>query len=427
MDAGCRTHLTAHSFAARPQAVFPASDRYAQPDSPLARVLQEAAYYPRCSSDKTATLVRPAAYAIRYPYMQVNRPDMISWLVFDLDHDNPLIWEQAGLPAPNMSVINRQNGHAHLFYAITPVCTSEKARAKPIQYLKAVYKAMALRLNADPAYAGPVAKTPGHPWWKTCELHNQVYSLNELADYVELEKSSPWRRPPDLDSVNHSRHCLLFEELRHYAYSIVNRCREQRRYQSFVRQLEDFAASRNNYRQRGFACNLTLAQVKATVRSVSRWTWERYRGTTKCHRGVMGLSSQKHLPLSEKQSLAAARTHQTRTEKTSQKIKEAVANLIACGHKVTQSAVARIAGVSRQTVAGYLQATIDKRAQIDNETTNKLKQSSSKKEVKYAVHQISELPGKHFIVRYLIGVPEYSSNVSLSFNSSNVFTSFEDG
>jgi hypothetical protein len=427
LDAGCRTHLIAHSFAERPQAVFPASDRYAQPDSPLARVLQEAAYYPSCSSDKTATLVRPAAYAVRYPYMQVNRPDMISWLVFDLDHDNPLIWEQTGLPAPNMTVINRRNGYAHLFYAITPVCISEKARAKPIQYLKAIYKAMALRLNADPAYACPVAKTPGHPWWKTCELHNQVYSLNELADYVEFDKSSPWRRPSDLDSVSHSRHCLLFEELRHYAYSIVNHCREQGRYQSFVRQLEDFAASRNNYRHRGVLSNLTLAQVKATVRSVSRWTWERYRGTSKCHRGVMGLSRQKHLTLSEKQSLAAARTHQTRTEKTSQKIKAAVANLIACCHKVTQSAVARIAGVSRQTVARYLQTTIEKRVQNENEATNQLKQSSSNKDVKYAVHQISVLSEKYCIVRNVIGVQTFSLKVSLCFSPSYVFTSFEDG
>ena len=136
------------------------AERYYQPDTALNRLLSEAPYLPRCSDNKTAARVRPREYAIRYPYMQVNQPDRVSWLVFDLDHVNSLIWEDENLPAPNLVVRNRRNGHAHLFYAIVPVCTSENARSKPIQYMKAVYEAMVARLQADPAYSGPVAKTP---------------------------------------------------------------------------------------------------------------------------------------------------------------------------------------------------------------------------------------------------------------------------
>ncbi len=52
------------------------------------------------------------------PDMQVNRPGFVSWLIFDLDHTKAMIWEDAGLPAPNLIVRNRKSGHSHLYYAI---------------------------------------------------------------------------------------------------------------------------------------------------------------------------------------------------------------------------------------------------------------------------------------------------------------------
>ncbi len=364
-----------------------ATDRYYQPGTALSRLLSEAPYLPRCSDNKTAALVRPREYAIRYPYMQVNRPDMVSWLVFDLDHSNSLIWEDELLPAPNFVVSNRKNGHSHLFYAIVPVCTSENARSKPIQYMKAVYEAMAARLNADPAYSGPVAKTPGHPWWSTWEIHGTEYELGELADYVDLAITPPWSTGPDLDAVSHSRHCLLFEELRFYAYSVVNREKEQGTFQSFMRLLEAYAYNKNNYRQRGFSMNLTAAQVKATVKSVARWTWDRYTGNSQCHRGVMNLD--KNLPLKERQRLAAERTHQTRQKATEFKIRAACRLLQEKGVKLTQVAVASATGLTRQTIAQYQHILGEANTQAPPNVTPLESGSGQSSDVNYAVHQIS--------------------------------------
>ncbi len=325
--------------------------RFLQSGTALNRVLEEAPYLSRCSDNKTAGLVRPREYALKYPYMQVNRPGMVSWLVFDLDHSNPLVWEDEGLPAPNIVVTNRKNGHAHLFYAIPPVCTSENARPKPIAYMKAVYEAMATKLGADESYSGPVAKTPGHPWWSTWEIHPTVYELGELADYLDLSVKPRWSLEPNLDEVAHSRHCTLFEELRFYAYSIVNREREEGTYQGFYSLLENYASSKNNFSQRGFSNDLTWSQVKATVKSVARWTWDRYTGSSKCQRGVMGLD--KSLPLKERQRKAAERTHSCRRKATELKIITAHKQLIAQGAKVTQAAVAAHTGLTRQTVAKH--------------------------------------------------------------------------
>jgi len=320
--------------------------------SAMWRVLEEAPYMARCSDDKTATRVRPREYAIRYPYMQVNRPGMVAWLIFDLDHSNSLAWSDAGLPAPNLVVRNRQNGHSHLYYAIHPVCTSEHGRSKPIQYMKAVYQAYAAVLSADPEYnSGPVAKTPGHPWWQTSELHNHVYDLSELAQEVELTNSRPWIKGPRLESASHSRHCLLFERLRYYAYSRVIDAREAGSFEAFVRQLEAHAFNCNRFKAQGFSEDLPISSVRATVKSIARWTWDRYQGGGSCHRGVMQLD--KSLPLEERQRQAAKRTHALRVQEGESKIRKACNELRQAGQPLTFTAVAAQAGLSRQTVAKH--------------------------------------------------------------------------
>jgi hypothetical protein len=360
--------------------------RFQKTDSILHRILTEAPYLPRCSDNKTAALVRPAHYAIRYPYMQINRQGMVSWLIFDLDHHNANIWDDIGLPAPNLIVRNRSNGHAHLYYAIVPVCTSDNARSKPIQYMKAIYQAMAMKLEADAAYSGPVAKTPAHPWWDTTEVHNRVYELGELADYVELPAHT-WNKGPDLAGVAHSRHCTLFEELRFYAYSIVNGLRESGTYKRFVQELEAYAHNHNNFRSRGFSSNLSLSQVKATVKSISRWTWDHYTGNSRCNRGAMSLSPS--LSLSERQSLSAKRTHAKRNSDTSSRIRAACHQLIQQGQRLLITTVANITKLSRQTVSKYKEILLE---EFTEPCVTPLREvATSVDNVNYGVHQITAL------------------------------------
>jgi hypothetical protein len=284
--------------------------------------------------------------------MQINRAGFVSWLIFDLDHDNAMIWEDKGLPAPNLIVQNRQSGHAHLYYAIAPVCTTELARSKPIQYMKAIYSAVSRELNADPEYhSGPVAKTPGHQWWRTSELHNHIYELSELADSVELASVPPWAKSPNLDEVSHSRNCMMFEKLRFYAYSIVNRQKEEGSFLSFMRLLEAFADNNNNFRNLGFSSDLSLSDLRATVKSVARWTWDKYTRSGRCHRGVMNLDS--NLSLHEKQAMAAEHTHSARRQKTEVRIRAACRALQAQGKALLHDAIAKAANLSRQTVSKY--------------------------------------------------------------------------
>ena len=364
--------------------------RFFHSGTALNRVLTEAPYLPRCSDDKTATRVRPREYAIRYPYMQVNRPGFVSWLIFDLDHANAMIWEDVGLPAPNLIVRNRQSGHSHLYYAISPVCTTEAARSKPIAYMKAIYEAFAAKLDSDTDFhSGPVAKTPGHPWWLTHELHAHVYELGELSDYVDLAVSSPWGKGPQLDEVSHSRHCILFENLRHYAYSIVNRERERGSFTTFTRMLEAYAHNRNSFQKLGFAENLAQSSLKSTVKSVARWTWDRYRGCGRCHRGVMQLD--KDLPLQERQRLSAARTHGMRHKATESKVRAACRLLQQKREVITQVAIGRVTGLTRQTVATYRHVLNEVLKPVAVAILGGV--SGSKRSVSYDGHQVAAACG----------------------------------
>ncbi|WP_199482165.1 replication initiation protein [Vibrio owensii] len=355
------------------------------------RLLDEAPYLSRCSDNKTAMLVRPRNYAVRWPYMQVNRKDMLSWLVFDIDHEdqampNPYIWQDEGLPPPNLIVRNRHSNKAHLYYAIVPVCNSDHARSKPIQYLKAVYQAMALRLKADLAYSGPVAKTPFHPWWQTTELHSQVYELGELADFVEVEAPVQWWVPVCLDDVSHSRNCTLFEYARYYAYSIVKAERKEGSYETFRRRVSNFAT----YKNLSFDTQKPLrdSEVQSVVKSVARWTWDKYFACSHVKRGVMNLPSD--LGIKQRQSLAAARTHQIRREKTKKRVINACRYLLNNGDTLTITLVAKTARLCRKTVRHYFyevqsltEPTQDVRI-LPISSLLGLKQSGP-----YAVHQIT--------------------------------------
>ncbi|WP_372997746.1 replication initiation protein [Marinobacter sp.] len=331
----------------------------------LSRFYGEAPYYPRCSFNKTAVLSRPRHLAFDYPYMQVNRNDMRSWLVFDMDHAGDWLWESEDFPVPNLIVRDPRTGSSHWFYAIEPVLTGPTARPKPLRFMQSVYRAMRYRINADIDYAGgPVAKTPGHPQWETLELHGDVYSLGELADYpyfdeYQAKQPPPWRsnmrEVSDDDGTQlHSRHVSLFLSLQKIAFSSVwsFRCQGSRAFPKFYNHLLSRAQGLNRFSSMGFSKgNLPHSSLKATVKSVSRWVWDNYYASSRPNLGVMNLDPS--LPREEKQRLSATRTHALKIEATRKRIRAAVNTLNSLGESISFTSVAREAGLCRQTVSKH--------------------------------------------------------------------------
>lgn len=325
----------------------------------LDRFYENLAYKPWCGDDKAAQLVRPKPSASQKLYIAPNPPAMIHWLVFDIDHENCLIWKDENLPPPNIIVQNPSNGKSHLYYAIAPVCVSDNARKGPIYYMEAVTRGMAQALQADDAYTGRIAKNPLCKHWRTTEIHWDEYTLGELADYVD-PISRPYQPPQDEDYSG--RNVALFNRLRYWAYGALGN------YKGITSESAWHDAVLNQALSLGtIEIDFNYNEIKNTAKSVAKWVWKHYTANHK-NKGAMNLKAL-DIPLEAKQRLAARRTHELRSNATESRIKAAIKDLTQDNALPSKSAVAKRVGLSRQQISrryGHLFNLPTQEAQIND-------------------------------------------------------------
>lgn len=361
----------------------------------LDRFLRSLPYKPSCGDDKACQLIRSRPHAIRYPYIQPNPPQMQHWIVLDLDFEDLAedkykepwqqetlfsLLESETLPCPNFAVMNRHNRNCHIYFAIEPVCTSVNGRKGPKLYLDAVTRGLNARFKGDSSFTQRNAKNPFSSVWETVVFHSDVYSLGELADYVELT-SKPWFGNTEDKPEPAGRNCALFEELRQWAYREVKGYRQQSTFEHWHQRVLLAAESLNYFPGNSKGSQLPYSEVKSTAKSVAKWTWDHYQGGA-INRGVMDLEAS-DLPLENRQRLAARRTHQVRRENTEARIKEAISILKARNERVTKAAAARLAGLSRQHVTSHYSHL------FDSPTPAKKAADRPRQSVFYGVHQVT--------------------------------------
>lgn len=153
-------------------------------------------------------------------------------------------------------------------------------------------------------------------------------------------------------SAENNRNTTLFTLLRKDAYKLKPFCTEQ---DDFDRQLYDIM----HEILIDVPCLSTLPsyEISSTYKSVKNWTWFCYRGTGK--RSPRNEGAAAHLihdgmTIAQKQAVGAGWSNQVRRENSYNKVKNAVYDLKAQGSKLTQIAVAKLSGLTRQTVSKYL-------------------------------------------------------------------------
>lgn len=207
--------------------------------------------------------------AILAKYIQFNQPHAQSWLCFDVDRPGAAIdWSDRNAPAPTISIMNKANGHAHLLYALkTAVRTAPDGKIKPLKYAAAVESALRNKLGADVGYSGLICKNPNHENWQVSVWQEELYTLDWLADYLDLNSVNDKSIVPDYGL---GRNCTLFDKTRKWAYRAIRQGWPE--YEKWLKACYERSCAYNLQ----FAAPLDENEVKGIAKSIASWTNKKF-------------------------------------------------------------------------------------------------------------------------------------------------------
>lgn len=226
---------------------------------------------PYCANNLAlGLLIRTMLQAVKFRYIQPNSPNNLGCLVFDIDrYAGDFDWYFHRAPAPNIVVQNPLNHHVHDIYLLkTPVHKQPGARYLPLRYAASIDVALSLLLDADPGYSGLICKNPLHKHWNVMVFKLEPYSLGELAVNLDLEPYRDRRR--HLPAIGLGRNCALFDVTRRWAYRHIRLSGWDEA--GFTEAVIGYA---DNYNTAKFPTPLPFAEVRATAKSIVKWTIQR--------------------------------------------------------------------------------------------------------------------------------------------------------
>ena len=272
--------------------------------------------------------------AMQRANLQVNPPSIRFWMPMDVDRPNAaLAWDDAELPEPAWVAQNPANGHAHIVYGIeAPVRLDNPECQKPVRYLWAIESGVRAKLDADPSYGGFMTKNPYHDNWRTYWGKAGIYGLDDLAEYVDLDRHKP-HRGVNVDDVGLGRNCTLFEHVRFHAYRNVRHYRgNPKGLDYFERDVHGEAMVRNG----DFPIPLPSAEVWQVAKSIAVWTWRKFDVEASDRR------------FSDRQARRGTRKGQTKREQMMPTVLEMI------GKGMSQNQVANQLGVNKATVSRWI-------------------------------------------------------------------------
>lgn len=233
--------------------------------------LEDLPYKPYCTDELGVTYIRPKSTAKGKRYLQINQPKKHFYLIFDVDYEGAVAsWYDNELPEPLWTAKNRKNGHAHIVYRLkVPVCTSDIAHLEPLRYLAAIESAMIEKLQADRGFAGLLTKNPLHPHWDTHHWTEYEYTLDELAERLDL-RGHPKRR--GIEATGLGRNVELFDSVRKWAYKAIRGFWQPNYKARWSNAVLSEVESLNGQ----FSEPLPYSEVKSIAKSIANWTHKHF-------------------------------------------------------------------------------------------------------------------------------------------------------
>ena len=203
------------------------------------------------------------------PYIQANQPCMVHYFFFDIDRPEAVMaWHDENLPMPYWTAQNPENGHAHICYKLkVPICTSEYGSQKAIKFGASVQAGIAKKLGADVNYSHLITKKPFHSDWRVEFWSEEAYTLEYLADFIDLPKKLTKKQ----EQLGLGRNCIMFDTVRIYAYKAI-RAQLEHGYDNYYADVLERCMSVNSE----FLQPLPSSEVKATARSIAKWVWRNH-------------------------------------------------------------------------------------------------------------------------------------------------------
>ena len=207
-------------------------------------------------------------------YLQPNHPYYLHNIVFDLDYEASLVeilYSKTGIPLPNLIIENKENGRSHAIYQLkTPVFKTDASRQKPIIYLNAIHRTLQHVLDADANYSGLICKNPLNDRWRTNTLRHTPYSLDELANKLEIDWKQISKPIKQNEAVGLGRNCYLFHTARLWSYVAIRKHRGKT-YGAWLQSVLDHCLKLNE----SITDPLGYNEVRGIAKSISRYCWKR--------------------------------------------------------------------------------------------------------------------------------------------------------
>ncbi len=227
----------------------------------------------KCTNDKQywAAKYKPKDAALTHQQIYVNDVNSVRIITVDLDVPS---YPYDISPPPNLVTYNKDDGRAHAQYFLqTPVHFNQTSSLKAKRMAIAVSNGLTAHLGGDASYNQTFTKNPLSPIYRNYPIHDRLWDLNHLAEYVTLID----KKPEKTDClIGWGRNDHVFNEAREWAYRAIRQYKSQT-YELFYQATLTHCLGLNIK----FPQPLDYPEIKSTAKSIATWVWaERFNLTT---------------------------------------------------------------------------------------------------------------------------------------------------